>query len=278
MIFSSPRQLKDNIRNKEKELNLPVNTLVNYYMMDRFIERLYYSKYRDNFVIKGGFLISSLIGVDMRSTMDIDATIKGLAIDENSILNIVEEIISIELDDNINWNIEKIKSIHDDGKYEDFRITLIANFFNMKVAIKIDITTGDIIFPKEINYSYFPIFSDKKMELKAYPIVSIIAEKMESILARNILNTRARDYYDVYILLKLNAYIEIEELLEAIKIKAKERETLEYYNNRNTYIDAIINSEDLRNIWVNYQIKNVYAKNISWEEILNTIKRFKYFL
>lgn len=276
MIFKDPRQLKDTIKNKEKELKLPSNTLINYYMMDRFIEHLYHSKYRKNFVIKGGFLISSLIGINMRSTMDIDTTVKGLAIDQNSIEKIIEEILSIELDDNINWHIEKIINIHEIGEYEDFRVTLIANFFNMKVAVKIDITTGDLIIPREIDYSYLPIFSDEEIYLKAYPITSILAEKIESILVRNILNTRARDYYDVYTLLKLNPTLDMDKLLEAVKAKAKERETLDYFINRNIYIDAIKESEDLRNIWKNYQRKNEYAKNISWEEILASIETFRY--
>lgn len=244
-------------------------------MMDRFIERLYHSKYRENFVIKGGFLISSLIGIGMRSTMDIDTSVQGLAIDQNKIEKIIEEILSIELDDNINWHIEKIIKIHEVGEYEDFRITLIANFFNMKVAVKIDITTGDLIIPREIDYSYLPIFSDKEIQLKAYPITSILAEKIESIFARNILNTRARDYYDVYTLLKINPTLDMDELLQAIKTKAKERKTLDYFINRNIYIDAIKESEDLRNIWKNYQRKNDYAKNVLWEEILASIEIFK---
>ena len=146
----------------------------------------------------------------------------------------------------------------------------------MKVAVKIDITTGDLIIPREIDYSYLPIFSDEEIYLKAYPITSILAEKIESILVRNILNTRARDYYDVYTLLKLNPTLDIDKLLEAVKAKAKERETLDYFINRNIYIDAIKESEDLRNIWKNYQRKNDYAKNISWEEILASIETFRY--
>lgn len=153
MIFNSVKQLKDTIRNSENKLNLPPNTLINYYMMERFLCRINKSRYSDNFVIKGVFLLSSIIGIDMRSTMDIDATVKGIPINSDTITNIIDEIIQINLDDNITFEIEKISTIHEEGAYEDFRATLIANFFNMKVPIKVDITTGDVIFPMEIDYN-----------------------------------------------------------------------------------------------------------------------------
>lgn len=151
MIFKSVRQLKDTIRNKESTLGLPPNTLLNYYMMERLLCRIHKSIYSEHFVIKGGFLISSLIGIDMRSTMDVDATLKGVALNSDSIVRIIEEIINIDTEDNILWKVEKISIIHEDGTYEDFRVTLIAHFFNMKVPVKLDITTGDVIIPKEIR-------------------------------------------------------------------------------------------------------------------------------
>lgn len=271
MIFTSPRQLKDKIKNVEQKYNLPANTLLNYYMMERFLCRLSNSEYCDNFIIKGGFLISSLIGIDMRSTMDIDTTIKGIPVNEESIRKIIEGVIKIDLEDNIIWEIEKIRSIHEAGEYDDFRITLIATFFNMQTPIKIDITTGDRIFPKEVDYNYQLLFTDKSIDIKAYPLTTILAEKIETILSRNVLNTRARDYYDIYILTKLNPQLDYEGLRKALTIKADERNSLEYIQNSQKYLKEIKASKELKNIWDNYSRKNQYSKEIDWNDIIATI-------
>lgn len=271
MIFTSPRQLKDKIKNVEQKYNLPANTLLNYYMMERFLCRLSNSEYCDNFIIKGGFLISSLIGIDMRSTMDIDTTIKGIPVNEESIRKIIEGVIKIDLEDNIIWEIEKIRSIHEAGEYDDFRITLIATFFNMQTPIKIDITTGDRIIPKEVDYNYQLLFTDKSIDIKAYPLTTILAEKIETILSRNVLNTRARDYYDIYILTKLNPQLDYEGLRKALTIKAEERNSLEYIQNSQKYLKEIKASKELKDIWDNYSRKNQYSKEIDWNDILATI-------
>lgn len=276
MIFNSVKQLKDTIRNSENKLNLPPNTLINYYMMERFLCRINKSRYSDNFVIKGGFLLSSIIGIDMRSTMDIDATVKGIPINSDTITNIIDEIIQINLEDNITFEIEKISTIHEEGDYEDFRATLIANFFNMKVPIKVDITTGDVIFPMEIDYNYSLLFTDKTLSIKAYPILTILSEKIESIIVRNVLNTRARDFYDIYVLLKQNPEINIDELKTAIDKKAEERKTKDYIENILKYFEDIKSSKELEEVWVNFCKKKSYAKDIPWEDIIDSLdKLFK---
>lgn len=276
MIFNSVKQLKDTIRNSENKLNLPPNTLINYYMMERFLCRINKSRYSDNFVIKGGFLLSSIIGIDMRSTMDIDATVKGIPINSDTITNIIDEIIQINLEDNITFEIEKISTIHEEGAYEDFRATLIANFFNMKVPIKVDITTGDVIFPMEIDYNYSLLFTDKTLSIKAYHIITILSEKIESIIVRNVLNTRARDFYDIYVLLKQNPEINIDELKTAIDKKAEERKTKDYTENILKYFEDIKSSKELEEVWVNFCKKKSYAKDISWEDIIDSLdKLFK---
>ena len=204
MKINSPKQLKDWLRNKELSDGIPSNTLLNYYMMERFLERISISEYSDNFIFKGGFLISSIIGTNLRSTLDIDATLKGIPVSEKTIIEIINNIISIELDDNTSWKVVNIKSIHSSGKYEDFRITLEAKFFNIKEFIKIDLTTGDVVIPREIEYSYNLMFEDKSINIKAYHLYTILAEKIETVLSRNIANTRAKDFYDIYVLINLN--------------------------------------------------------------------------
>lgn len=271
MIFNSVKHLKDTIRNRENKFNLPPNTLINYYMMERFLCRINKSKYSYNFVIKGGFLLSSIIGIDMRSTMDIDATVKGIPVNSYTITNIIDEIIKVDLEDNIKFEIEKISTIHEEGYYENFRVTLIANFFNMKVPIKVDITTGDVIIPNEIDYNYSLLFTDKTLSIKAYPILTILAEKIESIIVRNITSTRARDYYDVYVLLKQNPDIDIDELKNATYKKAEERKTKDYLENTLKYFDYIKSSKELEELWKNFCKKKSYAKDISWEEIIGSL-------
>ncbi|MDO4793634.1 MAG: nucleotidyl transferase AbiEii/AbiGii toxin family protein [Filifactor alocis] len=273
MIFKSVKQLKDVVKNKENKLGLPANTILNYYMMERLLCRIEQSEYADNFVIKGGFLISSLIGIDMRSTMDVDATLKGIALHSDTIKTIIETITNIDLQDHITWKIEKISAIHEQGSYEDFRITLIAHFFNMRVPVKLDLTTGDVIVPREIDYSYPLLFSDEKLQIKAYPIFTILAEKIESILVRNVSNTRARDFYDVYILSKQNPDLDRAQLKEALYRKAEERRSLIYLKEKDKYLNDIEKSKELQEIWQNYRRKNSYAKNLTWEKVIENLKK-----
>ena len=271
--ISSPRKLKDWIKNVAKKNNIATNTVLQYYMMERFLERVSLSNYRDNFILKGGFLIAAVVGIDMRSTMDIDTTIKGLPVSQEEIEKIIKEILNISLNDNVNFGMVSIKHIHELGEYEDFRIGIIATFFAMKVNLKLDITTGDIIIPKEVEYSFKLMFEDRNIQIKAYNLNTILAEKVESILVRNVANTRARDFYDVYIILTTRPYdIDKSELLKAIEQKAKERGTEEVFVNHQKFLQDIAESRDLRAIWDSYTVKYSYADGIKYDDIVNILK------
>ena len=273
MKFNSPKQLKDWLRNKELSDGIPSNTLLNYYMMERFLERISISEYSDNFIFKGGFLISSMIGTNLRSTLDIDATLKGIPVSEKTIIEIINNIISIELDDNTSWKVVNIKSIHSGGKYEDFRITLEAKFFNIKEFIKIDLTTGDVVIPREIEYSYNLMFEDKSINIKAYHLYTILAEKIETVLSRNIANTRAKDFYDIYVLINLNKKDIIkDDFIEALEEKCLERNSLGYLESKDKYINLIKSSDELKDIWKNYQERNKYAKDMEWDDIILSVR------
>lgn len=272
MKIKNARQLKDWIKNISKENKIDNNILLQNFMMERFLERISLSKYRDNFILKGGFLIASMIGINKRSTMDIDTTVKGIQIDTINIEKIMKEIVIIDVGDNVSFEIKNIKNIREETEYDDFRISIEAIFFNIRVKMKIDVTTGDLIIPGEINYSFKMMFEDRKIPIKAYNLDTILAEKIESILARNISNTRARDFYDVYILYKL--YIENMDLVkikEAITEKAKERETSHYVNNYSQYLLEIKTNEYLVNGWNNYRRKYPYANEIEFFEIIEVI-------
>ena len=273
MNVSSPRQLKDWINNLAKRDNLVANTVLQSFMMERLLERIAVSEYKDNFILKGGFLIAAMIGIDLRSTMDMDTTIKGISIDRDELAKILHEIILIDLDDHINFKIKNIKNIHDVSEYDDFRVSLEAVFFTIKVNLKIDITTGDVIIPGEVDYSFNLMFEDRKIMIKAYNLNTILAEKIESILVRNVSNTRARDFYDIYILMVLNKVnFDKLELKKAIWKKAEERKSTIYIEDYEKYLNDVSESKDVLNIWNSYREKYNYAKEIEFDSILKTIK------
>jgi len=260
MRISSPRQLKDRINNMAKENKLMANTVLQNFMMERLLERISVSKYKDNFILKGGFLIASMVGISMRSTMDMDTTIKGIPVHREALEVIINEILSIELDDNVTFRLKTIRKIHDVSDYDDFRVSVKAQFYTIRVNMKIDITTGDVIIPSEVQYSFSLMFEERDISVKAYNLNTILAEKIESILSRNVANTRARDYYDVYILLTLRRNeIDYESLRNAIRVKAEARNTLIYLENSEKFLKDIEKSEDLKVIWASYVQKFSYA-------------------
>lgn len=272
MKFTSPKQLKDWIKNKVASEGIPSNTIIQTYMMERFLERISKSIYSDNFVIKGDFLIASILGLNLRSTMDIDTTITGMPIDKESIEQVLKEIANVDIDDNVSFKIVNIKPIHDVSEYDDFRVNLEANFFTIRQNIKIDITTGDLIIPEEIDFQYKLLFDDKKIKIKAYNIETIISEKIETIISRNVLNTRARDYYDIYVLTKTKWHlIDVEVLVDAIVKKFEERDSMIYLKDIARIYEEISRSADLNSAWNNYQKKYEYAKNIEYFDVLTEV-------
>jgi predicted nucleotidyltransferase component of viral defense system len=199
--------------------------------------------------------------------------LKGLPVTKENIEEILNEILSIDLGDNVTFNIKNINSIHDISEYEDFRVSLEAKFFTIKVNMKIDITTGDIIIPREVDYSFKLMFEERSIPIKAYNLNTILAEKIETILARNISNTRARDYYDVYMLTSFRKDdINIVDLRSAIIEKAKERNTLIYLDEKEKYIADIEESKDLQFIWDSYTKKYPYAQGIKFDDIIKKLK------
>ena len=266
------RQLKDKIKNLAQKNELLSGTLLQNYMMERFMERVSLSRYRDNFILKGGFLIAAMVGITLRSTMDLDATIKGLPVSQQEIEKIISEVLAIPVEDHVTFEMKSSKPIHEDGEYESFRLTILAAFQTIRINLKLDITTGDLIIPREVEYPFKLMFEDRCIPVKAYNLNTILAEKIETILSRNIANTRARDYYDVYILLTTRSdSIDKKELLDAIVQKARERGTLGYIKQHDKYLSDIRESRDLQKIWTVYKGKYPYAEDIEFEEIVNCL-------
>lgn len=264
--------IKGKIRSLAEKKNLKSQEVLQIYFFERFLERLSKSKYKNNFVIKGGFLISSLIGIENRTTMDIDTTIKGIALKEEKIKDIVEEIININVEDGIKFEIKDISYIREEDEYENFRISLIANVGKTKNPMKLDLTTGDAITPREIEYTYLCIFSKENIKIMAYPLETIVAEKYETIIRRNITTTRMRDFYDLYTLYKLKKdEIDYEILKEAIKRTSNQRGNQKIMQDYEEIIEDIKEDSYLRSLWEVYISENKYIGDLKFDNVVDVL-------
>ncbi len=205
-MIHTAKQMKDLIRNKAKKTGVPAQILLRKFMMERFMERVSVSEYRDHFILKGGLLVSAFVGSELRSTMDIDTTVKGLPVATEEIRRIVTEIGDIRLGDNVTFQINDIAKIMDEADYSGLRLNMSAMLDESIVPMKIDISTGDAITPSEIRYDYALMFEDRSILIMAYPMETILAEKIETTLSRSTANTRMRDFYDLFILSKTQAF------------------------------------------------------------------------
>lgn len=265
--------LKAKASNLSKKTNIPNKYLIQNFMFEALLKRISKSKYKNKFVIKGGLLLSSIFGVNLRSTMDLDTTIKGLPLNKSTITKVITEIINIDLKDNITFEIENIKDIREEELYSGFEVNLKADFDGLKTNLMIDITTGDIITYKEVKFKYNTLFDNETINIMTYNYETIIAEKFETIISRNIDNTRMKDYYDLYMFVNLKWNdINKETLRKAIINTSKNRETISYIENANDYINLIEDDSRLKLLWNSYQNNYEYAKGIEFVDTINAIK------
>ena len=272
-MINNKNSLKAKVSNLSTKTNIPNKYLIQSFMFEALLRRISISHYKEKFIIKGGLLLSSIFGVNLRSTMDLDTTIKGLPLDKDTIRKVINEIISIKIDDGIKLHIENIKDIREEELYSGFNVNLNGEFDGLKTNLMIDITTGDVITYKEVEFKYNTLFDDETINIITYNYETIIAEKFESLISRNIDNTRMKDYYELFMFvsLKWNNINKIT-LKEAIYNTFKNRNTLNYINNMNSYIDLISDDSRLKSLWNNYRKTYEYAKEISYD---NTIKAIK---
>ena len=268
---------KDSLKAKAltlaKQTNIPNKYIIQNFMFEALLKRISNSNYKDKFIIKGGLLLSSIFVVNLRSTMDLDTTIKGLPLNKSAITKVITEIINIDLKDNITFEIENIKDIREEDLYSGYNVNLKADFDGLKTNLMIDITTGDIITYKEVEFKYNTLFDNDTINIMTYNYETIIAEKFESIICRNIDNTRMKDYYDLYMFVNLKWNdINKETLRKAIINTSKNRETLSYVENASDYINLIEDDSKLKLLWNNYQKNYEYAKDISFEDTIKSIK------
>lgn len=266
--------LKAIINNIAKENNVAAQLVLQTYMLERLLERISISKYKDNFILKGGMLISAMLGIDSRTTMDIDTTIKGFSLNEENITNIMKEICSIDIEDDITFEIKKVELIREDDDYGGYRITFVTRYNNeMPTTLKIDVTTGDKITYKEVKYKFSLMLEDREINVWSYNIETILAEKFESIIKRSVLSTRIRDYYDVYMLMNTQKNnIDEKTLYDAILFTSQHRETQETIRDWDKVLEILKEDEMMKKQWNRYQKDNFYAREIEYFNLLKSIE------
>ena len=269
-MSSKAMSLKAKIKNLSKEKGISAQVFLQNYMFERFLERLSKSIYKDKFILKGGILIAAIVGIDNRATMDIDATIKNYPINIESITKAISEICNTYIDDDVTFTFSRIEAIRDDDDYGGYRVGIISKYDSIITPIHIDITSGDVITPKEIHYLFKMMFDNKSIEVWAYNIETILAEKVETILRRGQLNTRPRDFYDVYILAKTQPYDRVL-FYEALKRTSEHRASIHILSNISRRIYELSESETLKERWIKYTKNYKYAVNISYENIIDVL-------
>lgn len=273
-MIKTSRQLKALVRNLTKGDSLQAQIIMRNYVMERFLERISLSKYRNNFILKGGMLVSAMVGLDTRSTMDIDTTIKNMPLSVENAKEMIEEIIAISIDDGMTFSIKSVGEIMDEAEYSGVRANLEATLETMRTPLKVDISTGDIITPREVSYTFKLMFEERTISILAYNLETVLAEKMETVIARGVANTRLRDYYDLYIL--QNEYthvINMEQFKEAFLATSKKRNSIQLIAEGNRILKEIEDSEVMQELWKGYQKKFSYAEDISWERVMVSIEK-----
>ncbi len=249
------------------------------FYFERILERISKSRYRRKIILKGGLLLTSIIGDDERTTKDMDATLKGISLTKNEVEKVFNEILSISVDDGISFDIISIKDIRLEDEYGGFRINILSKLSNNKTYITIELTTGDIITPREMKYNYNSIFEDKKIPIMSYTLETVVAEKFQTIVTRGLLNTRLKDFYDIYILINVKENdINKDNLIMAIQNTFKKRQTNLNVEQINEVLEELTNDENMNNLWKEYVLKNPYAKDISFIYTIDALRKIVYLL
>ena len=266
-------QLKALVRNLSKEKNVEAEIILRNFMLERFLERISVSKYKDNFILKGGMLIAAIVGIDTRSTMDLDATLKGRILAEIEVISIIRDIIAIPVDDSVMFTYKNIEEIREEADYPGYRVSVEAVFDKTRQTLKIDITTGDFVTPKEIRYSFKLLFENRTIDIWAYNIESVLAEKFETAITRGTTNSRMRDFYDIYILTTMpNIHIDVDIFRAALKKTVEKRHTEQQMSDITGVVNNIYNDAVMIGLWERYRQKYSYAENITWEMTVNAVR------
>lgn len=264
-------QLKALIRNLSKQSNVETEILLRNFMLERFLERIAGSDYRHNFILKGGMLIAAMVGIDTRTTMDMDATIKGQTLTASEIAVIIKKILQTKIDDGAEFSLLGIEEIREEADYPGYRVSIGAVFDKTRQTLKIDITTGDFVTPREIEYNFKLMFEDRSISIMAYNLETVLAEKFETIITRGVTNTRMRDFYDIYILTTTQKF-DTDTFRAALGKTVEKRHTAEQMSGIIEAIAMIMENAIMVNLWERYQKKYFYAADISWDMAIGAVK------
>ena len=272
-MIRTARQLKDLIRNLSRQKSADAQILMRSYMMERFLERISLSEYRDKFILKGGMLVAAMVGLDARSTMDLDATVKGANVNVEDIENLISSIITVPIDDGVKFQLKSISEIMDEAEYPGIRVSMSTTFDGVVTPLKIDISTGDAITPREVRYSFKLMLEDRSIDIWAYNLETVLAEKMETIITRTTTNTRMRDFYDIYILEQLHgSTLNQHTLHDALLATANKRGTEKYLTDAKNVLDEVENSPIMQKLWESYRRKFSYAAELEWNIIMEAVR------
>jgi len=265
-------QLKALIRNLSKKSDVEAEILLRNFMLERFLERISISDYKHNFILKGGMLVAAIVGIDTRTTMDMDATIKGKTLTAPEIILIVEDILRIPVEDDVKFTFQGIEEIRQESDYPGFRASIGAVLDKTRQTLKIDITTGDFVTPKEIEYRFKLMFEDRTISIMAYNLETVLAEKFESIITRGVTTTRMRDFYDIYILITTQKF-DLDIFKAALRKTVEKRGTIKQMADIENVIKMVADSSVMADLWKRYQKKFTYAADISWGMAINALNK-----
>ena len=272
-MIKTARQLKDLIRNLSREKSADAQLLMRNYMMERFLERISLSEYRDKFILKGGMLVAAMVGLDARSTMDLDATVKGANVNVEDIENLISAIVSVPIDDGVKFQLKSISEIMDEAEYPGIRVSMTTTFDGVVTPLKIDISTGDAITPREVRYSFKLMLEDRSIDIWAYNLETVLAEKLETIITRTTTNTRMRDFYDIYILDQLHGNtLNRQTLYDALLATAKKRGTERHLTEAVDVLNEVESSPVMQKLWESYRRKFSYAADLEWSIIMRAVR------
>lgn len=270
--MKSSRQVKDLIKNMSKQRGINAQLLLRNYLFERLLERIGHSDFSQHFVLKGGVLVASIIGVNLRSTMDMDATIQGYPLNQDAIEKAFLDILAIPLEDGVTMSLGKVEPIRDEAEYNGFRLSIQAKMDQVRLPLKVDLTTGDQITPKEIQYQYQLLLEERKIDILAYTVETVLAEKLETMISRGTANTRLRDFYDVYALLETQQEsLQEDQMKKALFSTATYRGSIGLLDEGDAILTEIFQSQHMEQLWNRYQQQYAYAADISWEAIEKSV-------
>ena len=271
-MFSNANSFKAKIKNISKDKEIPAQQVQQHYLIEQVLKMISTSSYRDSFIVKGGYLIGQMIGLDKRTTMDLDVTLKGTEMSRENLIHIFEEILCSKTD-GFSFSVDKLEPIRQDDDYGGFSLKLNATFDTLKEVVFIDITTGDKITPREITYSMTSIFTNESIKIWTYNLETVLAEKLETIISRGLASTRPRDRYDLFTLYKLRKEeINLEVLKNALENTAEKRKSKDTIDNWEEQVRGIEISDYQKELWIRYQRQFKYAKDISFDNSVQVIR------